>query len=264
MSTLKVDSIGNGGSAVNFTTNIQVGDGLVKRDYYEQASEPSAAPNAAVWYDTADEQLKLKVNDKWYNVTASAPPSWYGSRGVFADDSLSNDMQYITIASAGNATNFGDLTVARSTPAGCSNGTRGLIGGGYHSTASNRLIIDYITFASTGNATDFGDLTAGGYSFGALSNGTRGVWGGGEGRGNVIDYVTIATTGNATDFGDLLESGSGQTGAADGTRGLFAGGIVSSAYKNTIQYITVATTGNATDFGDLLNTSSGVGACAGT
>ena len=63
-------------------------------------------------------------------------------------------MDYVTIASAGDAADFGDLTAARqgaSRGPSCSN-TRGLFGSG---DSSN--VIDYITIASTGDAADFGD-----------------------------------------------------------------------------------------------------------
>jgi len=115
-----------------------------------------------------------------------------------------NQIDYITIASTGDATDFGDLTVARYSPAGCSNATRGLILGGEDSSYSN--VIEYVTIASAGNATDFGDLLAGSPSGTACSSSTRGVFGGGSVTGgvqNVMQYVTIASAGNATDFGDL-------------------------------------------------------------
>ena len=81
------------------------------------------------------------------------------SRGVFCGGAAGSfpvtqyaAMDYITIATTGNATTFGNLTVARFGGAGVSNETRGAIGGGGN-------VIDYITIATTGNATDFGDLT---------------------------------------------------------------------------------------------------------
>jgi hypothetical protein len=74
--------------------------------------------------------------------------------------SSSNVIQYVTIASAGNAIDFGDLTVVASGCAGASSETRGLRAGGENvGTTSNSNVIDYITIASTGNTTDFGDLT---------------------------------------------------------------------------------------------------------
>jgi hypothetical protein len=71
-----------------------------------------------------------------------------------------NTMDYITIASTGNATDFGDLTVGRYNLSGCSgNGYRGVFGGGDGSGGrTDDQVMDYITIASTGNATDFGDL----------------------------------------------------------------------------------------------------------
>jgi hypothetical protein len=68
-----------------------------------------------------------------------------------------NTIQYITIATTGNATDFGDLTVGRRQVSGCSSSLRGVFAGGFNGLN----VIDYVTIASTGNATDFGDLTTG-------------------------------------------------------------------------------------------------------
>lgn len=120
-----------------------------------------------------------------------------------------NVIQYITIASTGNATDFGDLLTTNYQLAGFSSSTRGIFAGGVD--GGSRNVIQYITIASTGNATDFGDLLFGNYSnFGCSSN-TRGIVAGGRDIGsggiqtNVIQYITIASTGNAVDFGDLLQ-----------------------------------------------------------
>jgi hypothetical protein len=49
------------------------------------------------------------------------------TRGVFAGGtSPTNVIDYVTIETTGNAIDFGDLTVARSGLAGCSNGHGGL------------------------------------------------------------------------------------------------------------------------------------------
>tara|TARA_A100001035_G_scaffold42616_1_gene29727 strand:- start:3628 stop:4887 length:1260 start_codon:yes stop_codon:yes gene_type:complete len=66
-----------------------------------------------------------------------------------------NTIDYITIASTGNATDFGDLTQARSDFGGASTKIRGTFICGR--TPSVQNTIDYVTIASTGNATDFGD-----------------------------------------------------------------------------------------------------------
>ena len=82
-------------------------------------------------------------------------------------------MEYITIASTGNATDFGDLTVARSGHAATSSSTRGTWGGGRTPTMENT--IDYVTIASTGDASDFGDLTETRRALGACSDGHGGL-----------------------------------------------------------------------------------------
>jgi hypothetical protein len=102
------------------------------------------------------------------------------TRGIMGGGNTTTDtIDYITIASTGNATDFGNLTVARGNGVkGDSNGTRGVFGGGL--SGSNKNEIDYITIANIGNATDFGDLTVARREFAAVSNDTRLVWGGGN------------------------------------------------------------------------------------
>ena len=112
---------------------------------------------------------------------------------------------YVTIATTGNATDFGNLTDSRRGQATAASPTRGLFAAGDSPGAVN--IIDYITIATTGNATDFGDTTQARTNSTGGSNTTRAVFGGGTVSPtytNALDYVTIATTGNATDFGDLF------------------------------------------------------------
>ena len=70
-----------------------------------------------------------------------------------------NVMDYVTIASTGNATDFGDLDQGRAYGGQASNQTRGLYMGGEIATpANNTTNIQYITIASTGNSASFGDL----------------------------------------------------------------------------------------------------------
>ena len=186
----------------------------------------------------------------WLQVSSSSDD--LGIRGVFGGGNpATNVLEYITIATTGNATDFGDLTVVgRVGLAACSSSTRGAFGAGYNPSPLSTSIntIDYITIATTGDATDFGDLTVARSSLAACSSSTRGVFGG---AGNTIDYITIASVGNATDFGDLTVARGDVAGCSSNTRGVFGAGYVAPTYQNTIDYITIATTGNATDFGDL-------------
>ena len=89
---------------------------------------------------------------------------------------VQNTVDYITIASTGNATDFGDLTAAKTGVASCASPTRALVGGGYNGSAEVN-VIEYFTIASTGNAIDFGDYATGN-TFGssmACSNGHGGL-----------------------------------------------------------------------------------------
>jgi len=119
-----------------------------------------------------------------------------------------NEMEYITIASTGNSSDFGDLATAGHMFNGaCSDLTKGLWAG--HHDGSYSDIIEYVNIASLGNASDFGNLTQARQFLGSCSNGTRGVFGGGyhtSGHKNEIDYVIVASLGNATDFGDLTQA----------------------------------------------------------
>jgi len=181
-------------------------------------------------------------------------------RGIFAGGHNNDDeIDYITISTRGNGTDFGNLTVGRYGVCGADNGTdeRGVFAGVWN---GNKLdTIDYITINSAGNATDFGNLLASGYGAASCSNNTndRAVFAGLNPNGtylNTIQYITIISTGNATDFGDLSAARAYLTGLSNGTgeRGCWGGGTNTSSTKlNTIEYITINSTGNTTDFGDL-------------
>ena len=190
-----------------------------------------------------------------------------GSRGIFSAGRDSptdiNIIDFVTIASSGNATDFGDQSTARRYLGGCSSFNRGVFAGGY----PVQDVIDYITIASTGNAADFGNLTVARAGLAGISNSTRGVFVGGRAppnSKNEIDYITIASTGNAIDFGDMIAVTTGNSAMSSPTRGIAAGGDTGSQ-TNVMQFIEIATTGNATDFGDLTDARrSAAGASSST
>jgi len=80
---------------------------------------------------------------------------YHGSSG---NNGTTSSVDYITIASTGNAIEFGQLTNSRSHGSGMGTGTRGIFAG-MGGSPSLLNIIDFISFASTGDATDFGDLS---------------------------------------------------------------------------------------------------------
>ena len=179
-------------------------------------------------------------------------------------------LDYVTIATLGNSTDFGDLSVRRSSKSGGSSSTRGLFISGRDSpTADFYNIIDYITISSTGNAQDFGDLTNHyNPSPAGSSNQVRGVYGGGyfdyATAGNTpnlwlgdIGYYTIASKGNSSYFGELANKGRRSHTGSNGTRGIWGscrGGTPgeTNIWINCIEYVNIMTTGNAMDFGDMI------------
>ena len=96
--------------------------------------------------------------------------------GNNAANTALNLIDYITIASEGNAVYFGDLTQSRERPAASSTSIRGIWCGGGN-TPTNTNIIDYITIASTGNAEDFGDTSQATISWDGSSDSHGGLGG---------------------------------------------------------------------------------------
>jgi hypothetical protein len=105
------------------------------------------------------------------------------TRGLFAGGYITgagsgdtNNIDYITIASVGNAIDFGDLTQGTSSGqteglGGASSSTRGLFFGGAYSGN----VIQYVTIASTGNSASFGNLPAAFSGLGCTSNAHGGL-----------------------------------------------------------------------------------------
>lgn len=260
MSTLKVDSIGNGGSAVNFPTNVKAGDGFAEREYTTSASAPSYPNEGALWWDTANSQLKIYINSEWLIATATKRAEFYGAYGVVgggvASFTATNQIQRWTISTPGNATDFGQLSTGTGSSGGIgalSNKDRVLFFGG----GSRTTTADYIVPTTPGNATAWGAaLTVGVSDAAGASNGVRGLLVGNYSDGDDAHIYYIANIANAgtasVDFGDLTVARYNQGGLSDGTYAVFGGGYAgSNPGVNTIDYVTVDTTGNAADFGDL-------------
>ena len=195
-------------------------------------------------------------NRAWTHGFGSSTRAIWSGGGNTGGGTLTNTIDFVTIATTSNSTDFGDATVATTWRGSFSNDTRGISGGGYLSPA-NINTIDFVTISNLGNATDFGDLTQVRRGAGAMASSTRGVFAGGftPSVTNIMDFVTIATTANATDFGDLVQASRHDSGGcSNGVRGIIGGGNTgSSNHTNVIQFITIASEGNATDFGDLNN-----------
>ena len=156
-------------------------------------------------------------------------------------------MDYVQIASQGNAIDFGVLTEFIRHSAGASNHIRGLI---YHGSAGpgNDNIIDKITIASSGNAVEFGliDGTDRYESSGAATS-TRCIFAGGSGPTDDIDYVEIMTDGNSKSFGDLTSAKAAGRCFNDPVRVVYCGG----ASLTLMETFMMASKGNGKDWGEL-------------
>ena len=232
---------------------------------------PVDIPLGAMRFNSDSAKLEYFDGNAWFQVHTFNPNLQGGARGLVSSGTFYNTIEYITISTRGNGTDFGDLQVRTMLTSGCSSRTRSCVmGGRLHPSGSpqtNR--IEYVEFSTTGNGTDFGDLTkTNDYgSIGQLGNQTRGMVSGGTNyapatdMGVDISCITMATTGNAFKFGETAVNHLYSAGTfSSSTRGVIAGG--GNPGLNTMEYITIHTEGNARDFGDLefgLQGSTGVG-----
>ena len=255
------------GQTISVSTGATTGQGGIQSLKVSQTFMPPVG-------GTADRPTDVKPGMVYYNKDFKTIEFWDGNfwkqvdnttrrgRGVFGGgfdgpSPFTNAalMHMIEISTLGNSEFFGDLTQQRRNPGGrVSNGTRGLILGGYHEPVG-RDTIDYCTIASAGDFVDFGNLTTATYAIasGGVSSSTRGVVGGGVASPtyvNVMQYVQIQTIGNALDFGDLTTTIVHGQAVNSQTKGLFCGGM-DPGLGTRIQSITISSTGNAVDIADL-------------
>ena len=74
----------------------------------------------------------------------------------FVSPARVNTIDFVTIASTGDASDFGDLTLVRQAYGSVSNSTRGVFLGGSDPYTNT---IDFVTISTTGNASEFGDVS---------------------------------------------------------------------------------------------------------
>ena len=214
-----------------------------------------AIPTGAVRYNTDSNKMEVYIGDTWMEVAVSSPNLDGGTRGVLmggGTPNATNEIDFITIPTAGNSIDFGNLASNRRGPQRGQVGSRvrGLAMGG-NSTISN---VASLTFASTGSATDSSNILTVGRRLGAgVSNQTRALYAGGltPSPQNVIDATDIASLGNSVDFGDLSTAIYFQSGVSSPTRGVIAAGYTGSAYTKVVSFVTISSQGDAQNFGNL-------------
>ena len=179
------------------------------------ASDPTITTNATLgtqWANSTSGEFYILTDattDKnvWTNVGAGSGDifSLQGSSFGFTSGGTSpssNVIQKYSYSSDGNATDHGDLTVARSDAGGHSSANHGYTSGGDSSGMSD--VIDKFAFASSENASDVGNLTQTRDSVASHSSGEYGYTsaGGTSPFYNIIDRFSFSSDGNATDVGD--------------------------------------------------------------
>lgn len=171
-------TIASAGNATDF------GDQTIARDSFGTVSSPTRgvfSMGRSSSGDYADNVMDYITIASTGNATdfgdmsvvrISADGCSSGTRGVFmggynasfgaSQTYRTNTIDYITIASTGNATDFGDLT-NHGTGGATSNSTKGVfnfgVENGFSPDSADTNTIVKITIASTGNASDFGDVS---------------------------------------------------------------------------------------------------------
>ena len=249
---------------VNRTGEDTTGDGLISVVIDSpQTVNSTAFMVPVIFKNTSDVQLTLNYN-MWASVrantaTGSAATSrmtHYGARGLWfggATPTLSDTIDYNTIATSAEAVDFGNITTATRNLSAASGGSRAVVGGGTQSPGATDTI-EFVTVASTGEATDFGNLAAACRDLTALADGNRGCFAGGDrpSTSNVIDFITISVAGNASDFGDMRVVRSHLGSCSNGSRGIVVSDYPPQSHTFDIEYFAIGTLGNTLDFGNTI------------
>ena len=132
---------------------------------------------SAVW--SLREQGVAVKGDRWQKTLPQAANMGLVMGGYSASTQESRIIEYLDIASGGNATLFGELYAGGPYGGSCSSTTKAFNSGGY--TGSARVnVIQTVTYASTGGSSDFGDLSHAPMQGSGCSSTTRGVFAGGD------------------------------------------------------------------------------------
>lgn len=261
----------------------------------------TAGANGQLFFNTTSNELHVydgfSIGGYKTSLTINIlPPTAYGSvsgytsgGATYPGGSNSNVIDKFPFASDANATDVGDLTVARDQAGGQSSTVSGY-------TSGRSTTIDKFPFSTDANATDVGDLTLADSVFGGSSSSTSGYsifragfdkfpfasdanatdvgdltqarnlsassgsaessyTAGGFAPGSVstIDKFPFSTDANSTGVGNLIRGVYSSSGQSSSISGYISGGIDAS-FSNAIEKFSFASDGNATDVGDLTTT----------
>ena len=169
-----------------------------------------------------------------------------------------NTIDYVEIATVGNAVDFGDNTRIGNSRAGLSDGIRGVWAGNGGSPDPSSTV-DLNIISSKGNAVDYGD-TSYKYNSAGASNSVRGILTNLDG----LESYQLASGGNSVEFGERPTNMAQPNCTASHTRVVIAGGrdngSPSQTFTDALEYVNIASTGNSINFGNLSEvTASGAG-----
>ena len=127
---------------------------------------PKEIPLGAMRFNSDSQKLEYFNGDVWMQIHTFSPNLNGGARGIFAggwrnvpSTARSNVIEFVTISTTGNTTDFGELSRRTSYIGTCSSRTRGIIAGGNaNDSPSAADTIEYITISSTGDSVSFGSL----------------------------------------------------------------------------------------------------------
>ena len=172
--------------------------------------------------------------------------------GLTSGSSRTDEIEYITLAASGKATDFANLTQNNGHNEGMGgSSTRGIWSGGYGPSGSSTInVIEYVEIMTLGDAIDFGDLTVGRAYAAGFSSGPRAFTAGAIGGDNdIIDMITMAAKGNSIDFGSLTTVNRNRpVGLANNIRGFVANG---NGTITSIDMFDTSSGGNAVDYGEM-------------
>ena len=252
----------------------------IPSSFTKSASDPVITTNPAggvgsLWANTTSGEVYCCTDatageNVWTNVgggsgnIAPVPPAYQGSQYGYACGaySASDVIDKFSYTSDGNATDVGNLTIARGISQGNSSSTYGHVSGGrggstYYNT------IDRFPFASDTNASDWGDLTdVIAYGTGC-SDVDYGYTVGGRNASIYVDVIQrfqFSSNAGASDVGDLTANRQAMTGHSDqgNSYGFVAGGETGPPWAelNIIERFAFASSSNSSDVGDLIAANS--------
>ena len=180
-----------------------------------------------------------------------------GTDGTSPSPAYSTRIDFVTINSTGNASDFGDLTGNSGYMATCQDKTRAFFIGGATggNSSKNNEATDFITFATTGNAQEFGNLTQLTRNSASATDGRSGftMAGANPSNNNVIQRFDMASLGNMVDYSDINVSKADNKGACGSHDGIDYDGLhpqlPSVTYMPHTSLTMLAATGRALHMG---------------